>query len=873
VGAAYSQRIAATGGIPPYTFAINNAPPGVVITSTGLFMGTPTQAGTFSSINIEVQDSLGDYTESAFQVTFVNSTSQIQVSPSSLTFNADFDGNAPPTQAIGVVPASGATAPASFSVIIDGGQTNSPAPAWISVNPTSGTAPAGLVVSVNQGNLTAAAYPARIRVLDSNNIPTNVAVTLNVNNTAQKLTVSPAQLHVGTLASSPGKVTEDLFVSNVGAVPLAFTATCLDGSSWVSSITPSSGQTVLNAPVILQVLVNTSGLKVGSYHDTIQISSSAGNVDIPISLFVAASGPVLSVSPTGFSFTARQNGGTTASDTLEIFNTGDLTSTVHWAASLLSGSEWLSLASSSGTASTSAPGVLTLNVLPAGTQLTPGPYYALIKIEDPDSLNSPQLVSAVLNLEPDSAAPGPNPTPGGLFFTVPAGNSAPVPQQVLINTSSASPVTFNVATTTNNQGSWLNVTPASGSASGQTPGSVSVSVNPTGLTAGIYTGNLNVSIGGWLQSVNVTLVVQSTGPSASISHLRPEAATCTASKLAITENTLVNNFVVPAGWPATMIVQLNDDCGALVSSGSVVAGFSNGDPALALVGDSFGNYSATWSPSAVNSQIVVTINATAGNLKPATATLSGGVYQNQTPPPTLARGGTLNDFNPVVGAALSPGMIAQVYGSGLATSPVSTGILPLPTLFNNTFAQIGAYQAPLYFLSNGQLNVQIPAEITSPQQLPLLLSVNNGLTLPITLDIVPNAPGVLSGFDGPKPPSTQNGAHIVAQHLNGTAVTSANPGKPSEYLVMYVAGLGATKPSVPSGTAASANPLSYVTVTPTVTVDSQPSNVYFAGLSPGFVGLYQIDFQVPPGAKSGEDVVTVTQNGVAANPTLLPVGQ
>jgi uncharacterized protein (TIGR03437 family) len=62
-------------------------------------------------------------------------------------------------------------------------------------------------------------------------------------------------------------------------------------------------------------------------------------------------------------------------------------------------------------------------------------------------------------------------------------------------------------------------------------------------------------------------------------------------------------------------------------------------------------------------------------------------------------------------------------------------------------------------------------------------------------------------------------------------------------------------------------------VTPTVTVDSQPSNVYFAGLSPGFVGLYQIDFQVPPGAKSGEDVVTVTQNGVAANPTLLPVGQ
>jgi uncharacterized protein (TIGR03437 family) len=227
----------------------------------------------------------------------------------------------------------------------------------------------------------------------------------------------------------------------------------------------------------------------------------------------------------------------------------------------------------------------------------------------------------------------------------------------------------------------------------------------------------------------------------------------------------------------------------------------------------------------------------------------------------------------VAGAALSPGMIAQVYGSGLATSQVSPGILPLPTLFNNTYAQVGAYRAPLYFLSGAQLNVQIPADLVAPQQIPMLLSVNNALTLPITLDIIPDAPGVLSAFDGPTPPSTQNGAHIVAQHLDGTAVTSNSPGKPGEYLVMYLAGLGATKPSVPSGTPASASPLSYVTLVPTVTVDSQPSNVYFAGLAPTFVGLYQIDFQVPPGAKSGEDVVTVTQNGIAANSTLLPVSQ
>jgi len=209
----------------------------------------------------------------------------------------------------------------------------------------------------------------------------------------------------------------------------------------------------------------------------------------------------------------------------------------------------------------------------------------------------------------------------------------------------------------------------------------------------------------------------------------------------------------------------------------------------------------------------------------------------------------------------------------LATSRVSPGVLPLPTTFKNTFVQVGDYQAPFYFLSSAQINVQIPIDVAASQQVPILISVNDALTLPITLDIIPNAPGVLSAFDGPTPPSTQNGAHIVAQHLNGSAVTSGSPGKSGEYLVMYLTGLGATKPSVPSGTAASANPLAYVTAAPTVTVDSHSSKIYFAGLAPTFVGLYQIDFQVPPGAKSGEDVVTVIQNGVAANSTLLPVSQ
>ncbi len=174
------------------------------------------------------------------------------------------------------------------------------------------------------------------------------------------------------------------------------------------------------------------------------------------------------------------------------------------------------------------------------------------------------------------------------------------------------------------------------------------------------------------------------------------------------------------------------------------------------------------------------------------------------------------------------------------------------------------------FLSSGQINIQIPNEATATQQIPIVLSVNNALTLPLMLNIVPASPGVLSADDGPAP-NVQNGAHIIAQHADFSLVSSASPAKPGEYLVMYLVGLGATNPSVASGAPAPTSPLASVTVSPAVTVAGSTATVAFAGLTPGFVGLYQINFQVPASATSGELEVDVTQNGVAANPTLLPV--
>ena len=222
-------------------------------------------------------------------------------------------------------------------------------------------------------------------------------------------------------------------------------------------------------------------------------------------------------------------------------------------------------------------------------------------------------------------------------------------------------------------------------------------------------------------------------------------------------------------------------------------------------------------------------------------------------------------MNPVVGAPLAPGTIVQVFGSGLGPpTGVSPGVIPLVNTFDNTFVLVGPYQAPLYYLSNGQLNVQLPVELTAPQQYPIVVSVNNAITLPDTLNIVPATPGVAAFANG----------GIVAQHNSDfSLVTAANPAKPGEVIIMYLAGLGATNPPVASGMPAPSNPPASVTLPVALTVDNQNPKIYFAGLTPGAAGLYQIDFAVPANVSTGNVNVVVMQNGLTSNTTTLPVSQ
>jgi uncharacterized protein (TIGR03437 family) len=297
-----------------------------------------------------------------------------------------------------------------------------------------------------------------------------------------------------------------------------------------------------------------------------------------------------------------------------------------------------------------------------------------------------------------------------------------------------------------------------------------------------------------------------------------------------------------------------------VNNGQIVATFSNGDPPLALnlADRSRALYSGTWSPAKASSEVSVNVRASAPGYPDVTTQISGAVLPNAAP--VLTPHGTLHSFDPLVGAALAPGTIVAIYGQNLASKTSQPTAIPLPTAMNGTSVIIGGMLAPLYYLSPGQINAQIPFELQPGQQYQVIVAANGALTTPNPIQLSPATPGLAAFADGT----------LIAQHGDGTLVSQTSPAKAGEYLVAYLAGMGDTNVAVASGTASPGSPLAVPKDTPTLTINGTQTPLLFAGLTPGLVGLYQMNFQVPPGLPAGNITLVVTQNGQASNQTTLP---
>jgi uncharacterized protein (TIGR03437 family) len=84
--------------------------------------------------------------------------------------------------------------------------------------------------------------------------------------------------------------------------------------------------------------------------------------------------------------------------------------------------------------------------------------------------------------------------------------------------------------------------------------------------------------------------------------------------------------------------------------------------------------------------------------------------------------------------------------------------------------------------------------------------------------------------------------------------------------------LGEVRNPPPTGDAAAASDATTLN-TAEATIDGQPAEVVFAGLAPGFVGLYQVNFLVPENARSGLLALVFRIEGRSSPVVLIPVAQ
>jgi uncharacterized protein (TIGR03437 family) len=116
------------------------------------------------------------------------------------------------------------------------------------------------------------------------------------------------------------------------------------------------------------------------------------------------------------------------------------------------------------------------------------------------------------------------------------------------------------------------------------------------------------------------------------------------------------------------------------------------------------------------------------------------------------------------------------------------------------------------------------------------------------------------------------GNQAVATHLNFSYAVKAGtftgiattPAKPGETIILWGTGLGPTTPAAPVGSLAPVTQTDDTSTLPTVTLNNAPVTVLGAALSPGAVGLYQVDIQVPSSIADGDYPLQVSIGGMTS---------
>ena len=427
-------------------------------------------------------------------------------------------------------------------------------------------------------------------------------------------------------------------------------------------------------------------------------------------------------------------------------------------------------------------------------------------------------------------------TPSSLQFAYTIGGAVPVAQSIQIANSGSETLTFTTTVT----GTWLSVSPASGSI----PAALSVSVSPASLGAGTYTGT-------------ILITPSDTSLSPLIVYVTLAVAASSGATLAVTPQSLSFSYTLGGTAPAAQTVSIaNTGSGTLswtatssvtwiklsAASGSAPATLSISLVTANLTAGSYtGNLQiqaagATGSPVSVAVTLVVQVPLPAGVV---TGVTNGASFQTEFASATWVS---------IFGTNLSAG--TQTWGA----SDFVNGMLP--TSLGGVSVTIDGIAAFVEYISPTQINVLAPDD-TKTGAVQVQVTVAGQKSNSFTAQKQQYSPAFF----------TYDNGNVAALHNSNYGLVGASglipgvttPAQPGEVVLLYGTGFGPTDPPSPTGQQVStAVPLPANSVQ--ITIGGAAANVIFAGLTES--GLYQFDVTVPSGLPSGGAAVVAAIGGL-----------
>ncbi len=249
--------------------------------------------------------------------------------------------------------------------------------------------------------------------------------------------------------------------------------------------------------------------------------------------------------------------------------------------------------------------------------------------------------------------------------------------------------------------------------------------------------------------------------------------------------------------------------------------------------------------------------------------------------PTVLDGGVLNGASFSKGQPVAPGSLVSIFGTGLASKLATADSIPLSTNLGGvtvTFADLPP--APLLAVvpgvpgqSDDQINVQLPWEVGSGTGVVnVMVTTANGTSAPVAVNFAPSMPGIFSSSAGGQQYAIAvNSSDSSLAWPQGLASSGSHAAKAGDVLIIYATGLGAVDHQPVDGGIPSA--LATTIATPTVLFGGVAGGVEFSGLAPQFVGVNQLNVQVPTGVTAGNAVpLQIKVNGfTSANQVVVAI--